>query len=122
MDLADEKLQEIRDRHLAAPRGPWRWTGYTGSNQIHLSTRYDSLMEFERWGMQSAQPVFNTDGLLYRASELVTPDTAPARGRVTGIEHPVARVIAHSWQDVADLLDEVDRLRALLAVREQEGR
>jgi hypothetical protein len=91
------------------------WTGYHGSNQIHLSTRWDSLMEFRRWGMRSAQPLFNTGGLLHKASDLAVPDSALERRRITDINHPIARFLASSWQDVSDLLDEVDRLRALLA-------
>jgi hypothetical protein len=64
--------------------------------------------------MRGAQPVFCSDGILRDAKELLAPDTNPRRGRISAILHPDAESIAHSWQDVDELLAEVDRLRALL--------
>jgi hypothetical protein len=72
-------------------------------------------MEFRRWGTQSAQPLFCTAGYLQELPEVVVPDTAPGRGRVTDINHPDARFIAASWADVAALLARVDELEAQLA-------
>lgn len=82
-----------------------------------------SVLEFRRWGMQSAQPTFCTDGLLCTVPEVAAPDTSPERGRITRLNHPDAEAIAHSWQDVADLLAEVDRLRTLVPEprRSEEG-
>lgn len=122
--MDDTRLNEIRERHAAASVGPWRWTGYRRSYQIDLmSGRGDEVMGFKRWGMGSAQPVFCTKGLLYSAFGL-TEGCDPqggGRDRITEIPHPDARFIATSWQDVKDLLAEVDRLRAALAAREEEG-
>ncbi|RKH01479.1 hypothetical protein D7X74_37810 [Corallococcus sp. CA047B] len=104
------KLEAIRARHAASAEGPWKWFGYSPSKYIELCSRRDTLMAFRRWGMSSAQPFFCTDGLLHRASDLAVPDTDPTRGRITDINHPDARFIAASWQDVKDLLGMVDAL------------
>lgn len=107
-------IEAIRARHGAATPGPYRWRGYATSHQISLDSRAtgDEVLAFRRWGMQRAQPVFGTKGLLYPASELLKPDTAPDRRRITAILHPDAEFLAHSWEDVRDLLAEVDRLKA----------
>ncbi|QDF05045.1 hypothetical protein [Myxococcus xanthus] len=113
--LTEEKLAAIRERHAAASRGPWYWSGYTRGQQLGLhGPRMSSVMEFHRWGMQSAQPVFCVDGILRDVSELVVPDTNPHRGRITDINHPDARFIAASWEDVRDLLAHVATLEAAL--------
>lgn len=79
------------------------------------------MLGFRRWGFRGAQPVFCTDGLLYAAAELLKPDTAPDRKRITAILHPDAEALAHSWSDVETLLRLVDQqaseLAALKAVR-----
>lgn len=110
---AVDPVDAIRARHAAATRGPWKWFGYHGSHQIELCAR-DTIMSFRRWGMRSAQPLFCTDGLLYGVKTLAVPDSAPERRRITDINHPDARFMAAAWQDVADLLAEVDRLRGLV--------
>lgn len=113
--LTEEKLAAIRERHAAASRGPWYWSGYTRGQQLGLhGPRMSSVMEFHRWGMQSAQPVFCVDGILRDVSELAAPDTNPQRGRITAINHPDARFIASSWEDVRDLLAHVATLEAAL--------
>jgi len=77
-------------------------------------------MGFQRWGTQSAQPVFNIDGLLYAVAKgkggrslLVTPTTHHP-WEVRGIDHPDAIAIAAAPTDVAVLVAEVRRLRAVV--------
>ncbi|QDE90163.1 hypothetical protein BHS06_15005 [Myxococcus xanthus] len=114
--LTEEKLSAIRERHTTASRGPWYWSGYTRGQQLGLhGPRMSSVMEFWRWGMQSAQPVFCVDGILRDVSELAAPDTNPQRGRITAINHPDARFIASSWEDVRDLLAHVAALESAVA-------
>ncbi|MBZ4400387.1 hypothetical protein [Myxococcus sp. AS-1-15] len=111
-----ERLEAIRARHAAATRGPWRWFGYLRTREVGLhAPGMRSVMEFHRWGTQGAQPMFCTAGYLQELSEVVVPDTAAGRGRVTDINHPDARFIAASWADVAALLARVDELEAQLA-------
>ncbi|NTX08275.1 hypothetical protein [Myxococcus sp. CA040A] len=113
-----EKLAAIRTRHVATTKGPWFWFGYLGSNEVGLHGRgASSVMEFHRWGMQSAQPVFSVDGILHNMSELVVPDTSVGRGRVTDIANPDARFLAASWEDVRDLLARVDELEGKVAAQ-----
>ncbi|NRD61477.1 hypothetical protein HRD49_06900 [Corallococcus exiguus] len=116
MAETDDKLEAIRARHAAATKGPWSWFGYLRTRDVGLhGRRMSSVMEFRRWGLNSAQPLFCTDGILRDLAEVATPDTSPERGRVTDINHPDARFIAGSWQDVKDLLGIVDALQAQVA-------
>lgn len=120
VSLSDEHLAEIRSRHAAATRGPWCWFGYATSYQIYLSgAGGDSVMEFRRWGMQRAQPLFaDARNVLRDVVDIMRPDTSPERKRITEIINPNAQAIAHSWSDVEALLSEVDRLRSALAAKE----
>ncbi|WP_163869534.1 hypothetical protein [Myxococcus eversor] len=111
-----EKLAVIRARHAAATKGPWFWFGYLRSRSVGLHVRgATSVIEFSRWGTQGAQPLFSVEGILTDLPELVVPDTATGRGRVTDINHPDARFIAASWEDVRALLTRVDELEAQVA-------
>jgi hypothetical protein len=62
--------------------------------------------------MQNAQPRFrnHSDNLLYNAVDLLR--TKGCNDRITGIDHPDAEALAHSWEDVDVLLSEVERLRS----------
>jgi hypothetical protein len=105
-----------------------------------------TVMDFARWGMNFAQPEFVNNrswvevatehgyrrldfnmGRPVKAKEIPVYEVAPhARSRtdervyradLVGLRNPDAEFIAHSRQDIADLLAEVDRLRAQLAER-----
>jgi hypothetical protein len=122
-----ERIEAIRARHAATTRGPWQWFGDTATWQAYLATVNRGrifIMRFYRWGMQSAQPAFQSDHRMVNASELarfeVQPDATSKddprlyRHDFVGIRHPDAIFLASSWADVELLLAEVDRLRALL--------
>ena len=136
-------ISAIRQRAEAATPGPWQWFGNTDVNDIYLATvRWGRqiVMMFERWGMQSAQPTF-IEGRTWKANpgdsldfdlgcgakkakDLAVFEVAPKatrrddpkvyRADVSGLRSPDATFIAHSRQDVADLLAEVDRLTSEL--------
>lgn len=135
-------LEAIRARADAATPGPWGWYGNTDTHDVYLATQKwgrHYVMEFERWGMQQAQPVFvegrswvadgdslkfHTSGGMFPAAELARYEVAPDatdrkdprvyRADLTGFRNPDATFIAAARQDIADLLAEVDRLRAAL--------
>jgi len=47
---------------------PWHWQVNETGHQVRLfDSRHNIIMDFVRWGMNSAAPRFCTDGLLYRA-------------------------------------------------------
>ncbi|NNB86745.1 hypothetical protein [Corallococcus exiguus] len=115
MAETDDKLEAIRARHAAASRGPWRWFGYLSNRDVGIEGHGVTVMEFARWGARGAQPLFSVKGILTALADLVVPDTAEERGRVTDINHPDARFIAASWQDGQHLLGMVDALRARVA-------
>lgn len=98
--------------------GPWRWEVNPKHKQVELcggKPRFDTtVMEFVRWGMNSAQPRFN-------ASILDTPHcvmknaiefalAAPGREHHTDwfrlIDHPDANLIAAA-PDLLAALDEI---------------
>lgn len=120
------RLAAIAGRASTATPGPWRWKGNKDSNAIYLMRARawgDVVMAFFRWGMQSAQPRFCTDGLIVKPKWAMGPPHHP--WEIVGIDHPDARFIEHSREDIDWLLGEVERLRALahdLADKEQGAR
>ncbi|MEV7358180.1 hypothetical protein [Kitasatospora sp. NPDC091276] len=113
-------LDAIQARLDAATPGPWRWRGNTESRHLRLQTPHHgglTVMDFERWGMQGAQPRFARDHLMYPANEMVTYEVAAwskdiYRKDIVGIEHPDAEFIAAARQDVPALLARVRELEA----------
>jgi hypothetical protein len=119
------RLAAIRERAAAATPGPWRWRGVLSSKSIELQSipgrngnRLLSVMTFWRWGMQSAMPVFRDEQQVLRKPNFTRP---PERKHhdwyIGGIDHPDARFIEHSREDIDFLLGEVARLEAELALR-----
>lgn len=124
-------LQEIQARAVAATEGPWHWSGNTDSR--HLALSYWSraigrchVMSFGRWGMQGATPMFRAapdDWFMRPAHENAIYEVAPAatsrndpkvyRADVVGFRHPDAVFIAHSRQDVDDLLAVIAAVEAV---------
>lgn len=128
--MTDERLAEIETRDRAATQGPWQWFGNGDVRDIYLATPDRGrlyVMQFDRWGMQSAQPVFRDDAqrLMVKASQLPVYEVAPSatrrddprvyRADISGLRNADAEFIAASRQDVTDLLAEVRRLRAQVA-------
>jgi hypothetical protein len=120
-------IQAIRDRAASATFGPWMWHGQYETKSLTLCTKKGGMqyvMGFKRWGMQGAQPEFNGFGRLTGAADLpvfqVAPDATSIddprvyRGTLVGIRHPDAEFIAHSRQDVDDLLAYIDELESRL--------
>jgi hypothetical protein len=149
----DVDLEAIRARAEAATPGPWQWFGNTDVRNIYLATKRwgrQFVMQFDRWGMNGAQPVFCAGRTwkpdpqsmrdfdydfdlsigMTKAQELPVYEVAPNatsrkdpavyRADLSGIRHPDAVFIAAARQDVADLLALVDELRAELDERDAE--
>lgn len=125
-------LQKIRARAAAATPGPWHWSGNTDSRIIALAYWRPgfgrcNVMDFARWGMQSATPRFARAGDIFMdpAHEQVIYEVAPAatrrsnpavyRADIVGIRHPDAAFIAHSRQDVDVLLAVISAVEAVCA-------
>jgi hypothetical protein len=123
---AGSKLDEIRARASAATAGPWHWAGNTDTRWLALSywkagAGRCNVMDFTRWGMQSATPRFGRDLMMYDAHEDVVYEVAPTatrrndprvyRADITGIRHPDAEFLAASRQDVDDLLAIIAQVR-----------
>ena len=110
--MNEQELNEIEARAEAATPGPWFWD----TNRRYKSTMLKApqnggtcVMDFTRWGMQSAQPRFNDTcasfgGILYTMEQYDK----------TGLPNPNADFIAHARQDVPALVADVRRLRAAL--------
>lgn len=98
--LTPERLGEIRARLARATPGPWRWAPYDGGS-IHFLTN---------------QPAERDDP--YRAPLPRIHSDGSAWGEYSAdidVDGPDAALIAAAPQDIADLLAEVERLRADVA-------
>jgi hypothetical protein len=72
-------------------------------------------MTFWRWGMQGAMPVFRDERQVLRKPIFVTPpEHRHHPWMISAIDHPDARFIEYSREDVDWLLAEVDRLNAII--------
>lgn len=116
--LSDERIAGMRARLAAATPGPWAWFGNTKWRNCYLATQKHGrryVMEFARWGMRAAQPVFQTNHEMRTLEELVSDGMAECDHNhelIHGIQHPDAELIANAPADLSDLLTEVERLRA----------
>lgn len=102
------RLAAIRERVAAATPGPWGWRGNKDAQQIilyRLAGWGDVVMSFARWGMQRARPHFVTDGIIREPQWVMGPPHHP--WQIDGIDHPDARFIEHSREDVDWLLGEL---------------
>lgn len=132
MSDLSEKLAAIEALEQAATPGPWGWFGNTDSKSVYLATKdrgRQFIMTFRRWGMQGAQPWFNTNMWMGPASDMpryeVCPDAQSRdddrvyRADISGIKHPDAEFIAASREAVPFLLALVrDQAAKLAAVEE----
>lgn len=125
-------IDEIAARANAATPGPWFWWGNAHGPSPHLYLfsqafgRY-VVMSFQRWGWQSAQPVFRDPetNILVPAQDVVryqvcheatsANDERVYRKQVDGIRHPDAEFIAHARTDIDTLLARVQELEEALA-------
>lgn len=132
-----DPIEVIRRRAEAATPGPWGWFGNIKHGGPYLATQHGGrvfVMQFARLGMRDAQPVFQVRddpdhpdwGHMVKGADLAIYE-ADHRDDIKGFDNPDAEFIAHSREDVADLLTEVDRLRqcvgdALWALEDPHGR
>lgn len=125
-------LPAIRALHAAATPGPWEWFGNTDSRNIQLATKdrgRQFIMTFRRWGMQGAQPWFNTNMMMGPASDLARYEVCPDaqsrddqrvyRADILGIKHPDAAFIAAAPSIVTQLLGVVERVEVQVAATEE---
>lgn len=123
-------LEAIEARANAATEGPWHWAGNTDVNRIYLATWVPGMgrctvMDFSRWGMQSARPRFSEDLMMVNADKRAVYEVAPEaksrddqrvyRADIVGIDHPDAEFIAHARQDVPAMLERIREQEAELA-------
>lgn len=120
--MTEERLKEIEARHAAATKGPWFWRINLKSKEVHLESHnrdgwLETVMDFVRWGMGNAKPRFlqQEKSLMVDANELaaIIPKREHHKDWAQTLDHPDANAIAHSWQDIGDLLAEVKRLQQL---------
>jgi hypothetical protein len=131
-DADRERLDEIKARHLASTRGPWRWFGYVRGRGVMSSKakkrRTDNLylstidrgrtfiMNFRPLGLKDAEPNFQVregrNGRMVGAGELVSDFKDYSGEMMSGIDHPDARAIEYSWEDRDFLLRMIAELQS----------
>lgn len=104
-------IPELRRLLAEATPGPWHWSGNERSGPYLATWGSEGLgrcvvMAFKRLGMQSAQPVFVTGGLIQERCPTVRE--VPYRDDIIDIDHPDARAIVALRNDVPALLDLLD--------------
>lgn len=85
--------------------GRWFWDGHSNYKRLHLTTETGGriyVMDFKRWGMDGAQPRFQTGrgeekhgwvaGVMQPASEMLIHEV-DYRDDIQGVDHPVARLL-----------------------------
>jgi hypothetical protein len=123
MSSAEEREQWQALAEAATP-GPWHWFGNTKTRQIGLGWWRKgwgrcTVMDFTRWGMQSAQPRFSDDhAMMHDASGMAVwevnrsatdpNDPSLYRHDVVGIRHPDAAFIAAAREAVPALLADLE--------------
>jgi hypothetical protein len=116
----EERLARERAICEAATAGPWEWRGNTHAFQCWIvsvgTPLRDTVLTFHRWGMGSAQPVFNRDGLLVDGKTLMVRPESHNPWRVTDIDHPDAQFMVHARTGWPEALDQIAVLREALRI------
>lgn len=132
-------LPALKEIAKAATEGQWAWRGNTDTQQLRLTTWAKGIgectvMDFERWGMQSASPRFiDADHFMVSGKGLAVyqvarnqglPDDTPRahqkvyRADVVDINHPDARhIAAFDPPTVLALIARVENAEALYQAR-----
>ena len=108
--------------------GPWGWFGNANCNEVYLATTHSGrryVMQFRRWGMQGAQPVFQPTQGMVDAKDLLKfvvgdksvtgvdqakANTSVYRTDIRGIAAPDAHLIAAA----PELYESLNELAAIL--------
>jgi hypothetical protein len=112
--MTEAELSAIEARLKAASPGPWRWWDTNESGGGY----WGDLVE--EWG--PGKPLGNgrkdRTWFLSHLDDQYEFDAAVLElDKFTGLKTENADFLAHSWEDVRDLVAEVRRLRALLGLR-----
>lgn len=110
------RLEEITARFAAASKGPYRWRANTSARDAHLVSQVSPrnvVLGFERWGVQSARPVFLSARGILEPPKMI-PSAPHNAWDIVAFDHPDARFLEHSWEDIGYLVSELATLRAFL--------
>lgn len=123
----EPEIEAIRARWDAATPGPWNWDVNLKSHSIQLEGQTgfrETVMCFERWGMQAAQPIVRElrdgafgNGSLRPALDYAT--TIPKREHHASwaqtFVHPDLDAIAHAPTDIRTLFAHINQQAAQIA-------
>lgn len=116
-------LDELDRLERAATPGPWRWRANLSAKDVYIVALRPMLpfvMQFRRWGMQSALPWFRDD----KRGAMVPPKWIPVHADghnawdIAGIDHPDAKLLIEARNALPALLGQAragERLAAALA-------
>lgn len=114
------RIAAICERAAARTPGRWRWRGNTSGHIVQLvaiDRLADYVLSFRRWGLQGTIPWFQRstkESAGIERAKLI-PRTHYDPYTIVGIDHPDARFIEHSPEDMDFLLAELEAHRKALA-------
>jgi hypothetical protein len=115
--MTTEQLAALKEVAERASSGKWRWNVNLKTKHVYLESEdgpRQIIIDFTRWGMSSATPRFNVNGLMQDAQDCA----AVVEGRehhaawYQTLDHPDANhIAAFDPTTCLELLEEVERLR-----------
>jgi len=112
--MTHERLEEIAAAWATFIGKKWFWRINKRAKRVSLEdNRGNIVVDFIRYGMGSAKPRFNDNGLMRDADNYakVVPGREHHSDWFQTIDNEVANAIAVAPEHVAELIDEVERLR-----------
>jgi len=122
--MTPQEIKSLRDKAERATQGEWAWYGDSSSHSLYLAAPQKGrliVMDFVRWGTNRAQPRFRDEkDLMVKAQELVEHEV-DYRKTISNINNPDAQYIAAANpQVVLGLLDEIERLRNIIQLKNKQ--
>lgn len=113
--LTEEGLAEIEARANAATAGPWVWQASMTCRSLLLrDVHHNTVLDFIRWGMGSAQARLNVGGIMRPLVDMLRTPQAHNAWHREGIDHPDAVFMENANVDVKRLIADLRATRAAL--------
>lgn len=116
--MSNDEINELRTElevlESEATPGPWSWFGNTEDTQAQIATVHGGrryVMTFLRWGMRTAAPAFQVDGVMKRI-EAFAKHEVTYRKDFHEVDHPDAQMLVEGRIALPKLIDIIRELQA----------